>query len=260
MKPNLNQITPLASFTCLAMASLSSVAPVIAQEQLEPWQQAQKTEVWEPVPEVVAAPKDAPPSDAIVLIGNNTEAQWQGVKQAGFPWTVDQGVLTVKPGSGDIKTKQDFCDIQLHLEWKTPVDVEGMEGQERNNSGLFFQQRYEIQILDSYENATYPNGQAASVYKQTIPLVNAMRPAGEWQSYDIIYTAPKFNADELVSPGFVTVIHNGVVVQNHTEIQGSTEWIGPPSYKAHGCAPLQLQDHGNLVSFRNMWVRPLDGQ
>jgi hypothetical protein len=122
---------------------------------------------------------------------------------------------------------------------------------------VFLQQRYEIQILDSYNNRTYANGQAGSVYKQTIPLANAMRAPGEWQVYDIIFQAPRFEGESLKKPGYVTVIHNGVLLQNHTEIQGSTEWIGPPSYKAHGCAPLQLQDHGNFVSFRNMWVREL---
>ena len=132
-----------------------------------------------------------------------------------------------------------------------------MQGQQRNNSGVFLQQRYEVQILDSYANQTYPNGQAASIYKQAIPLVNAMRPAGEWQYYDIIYKAPRFANERLISPAFITVIHNGVLVQNHVEIEGKTEWIGPPSYEAHGCEPLQLQDHGNLVSFRNIWVREL---
>ncbi len=165
--------------------------------------------------------------------------------------------MTVKPGTGDIKTKQSFCDIQLHFEWKTPTEVDGLEGQQRNNSGVFLQQRYEVQILDSYDNKTYPNGQAGSVYKQTIPLVNAMREPGEWQEYDIIFNAPEFDGDELVKPGFVTVLHNGVLVQNHTEILGKTEWIGPASYEAHGCAPLQLQDHSNPVNFRNIWVREI---
>ena len=199
-----------------------------SESRLTREQQAAKTEVWEPVPEVVSFDK------------------------AGVP-----GVLTVKPGTGDIKTKAEFCDVQLHVEWKAPQPEAGMEGQQRNNSGIFLQQRYEIQVLDSYQNKTYPNGQAASVYKQTIPLVNAMKAPGEWQTYDIIYKAPTFNGEELATKGYVTVIHNGVVVQNHTEIQGTTEWIGAPKYKAHGCAPLQLQDHGNLVSFKNMWVRPL---
>ncbi|WP_353506909.1 DUF1080 domain-containing protein [Aliiglaciecola sp. LCG003] len=231
---------------------------VSAQETLEPWQQAEKTEVWEPVPVAVSTTEGQAPSDAIVLIGSNGLNAWQGLEGGEAPWSLQNNVVTVKPGTGDIKTKQKFCDIQLHLEWQTPTDVTDMEGQQRNNSGVFLQQRYEVQILDSYNNKTYPNGQAASIYKQTIPLVNAMRPAGEWQYYDIIFTAPRFSGSELSQPGYVTVLHNGVLVQNHVKIQGKTEWIGAPSYQAHGCEPLQLQDHGNLVSFRNMWVRELN--
>lgn len=219
--------------------------------------QAAKTEVWEPVPEVVTARPGQPPSDAIVLFDGNDLSAWESVEQGGARWQVEGGSMTVRPGTGDIKTKQAFCDVQLHLEWRTPTDVDGLQGQERNNSGIFLQQRYEIQILDSYDNKTYPNGQAGAVYKQHIPLVNAMRPPGEWQSYDILFTAPQFDKEQLVSPGYVTVLHNGVVIQHHAEIQGKTEWIGAPSYKAHGCAPLQLQDHSNPVSFRNIWVREL---
>ena len=132
-----------------------------------------------------------------------------------------------------------------------------MEGQQRNNSGVFLQQRYEVQVLDSYESKTYANGQAASIYKQTIPLVNATRPPEQWQEYDIIFTAPRFDDETLKTPGYITVLHNGVVVQNHVEIQGKTEWIGEPSYEAHGCAPIQLQDHSNEVSFRNIWIRKI---
>ncbi len=226
------------------------------QSRLTREQQAAKTEVWEPVPEVVSFDKAGVPSDAISLIGDDL-SNWSSVKEGNAKWTLENGVLTVKPGTGDIKTKMSFCDIQLHVEWKAPLPEADMEGQQRNNSGIFLQQRYEIQVLDSFNNKTYPNGQAASVYKQTIPLVNAMKAPEQWQSYDIIYKAPSFDGEKLASPGYVTVLHNGVVVQNHTEIQGTTEWIGAPKYKAHGCAPLQLQDHGNLVSFRNIWVREL---
>lgn len=245
--------------TLLIMTVLSALsAQVIAQTEQERRLQAEKTEVWEPVPEIVNTPANMAPSDAMVLIGNNdTRSLWEGVKEPDMQWHYQNAELTVKAGTGDIKTKQSFCDVQLHIEWKTPVDVSGMQGQQRNNSGLFFQQRYEVQILDSFNNKTYPNGQAASIYKQTIPLVNAMRAPGQWQVYDIIYRAPRFNEQTLEQPGYITVMHNGVVVQNHVEIQGTTEWIGAPSYKAHGCAPLQLQDHGNKVSFRNMWVREL---
>ena len=226
------------------------------QSRLTREQQAAKTEVWEPVPEVVSFDKAGVPSDAISLIGDDL-SNWSSVKEGNAKWTLENGVLTVKPGTGDIKTKMSFCDIQLHVEWKAPLPEADMEGQQRNNSGIFLQQRYEIQVLDSFNNKTYPNGQAASVYKQTIPLVNAMKAPEQWQSYDIIYKAPSFDGEKLASPGYVTVLHNGVVVQNHTEIQVTTEWIGAPKYKAHGCAPLQLQDHGNLVSYRNIWVREL---
>lgn len=238
------------------LCTLTATAFAHEHEQLTREQQAAKTEVWEPVPEVVTANPGQAPSDAIVLLGDNASA-WESVNGGDVQWTMMDGVLTVKPGTGDIKTKQGFCDVQLHMEWKVPEPQSDMEGQQRNNSGIFFQQRYEVQVLDSYQNPTYPNGQAGSVYKQTIPLVNAMRPPEQWQTYDIIYKAPRFEGEALTSKGTITVIHNGVVVQNHTEIQGTTEWIGPPKYKAHGCEPFQLQDHGNLVSFRNIWVREL---
>jgi hypothetical protein len=234
-----------------------SVSIAAEEEKLTPSQQAEKTEVWQPVPEIITALPGQPPSDAVILIDGKALSQWQTLKGGEPQWTVSEGKVTVKPGSGDIKTKQSFCDVQLHVEWQAPMPEADMEGQKRNNSGIFLQQRYEIQVLDSFNNRTYSNGQAGSVYKQTIPLVNASRAPGQWQSYDIIYQAPQFKNDQLETPAYVTVLHNGVLVQNHTEIQGTTEWIGPPSYKAHGCAPLQLQDHGNLVSFRNMWVREL---
>lgn len=244
------------AFAALLATSMAPLAFADDAERAEREKQAAKTEVWEPVPAVVTAKKNAVPSDAITLLDNDLSA-WESVKGGDANWQFANGELTVKPGTGDIKTKQGFCDVQLHVEWKVPQPEPDMEGQQRNNSGIFFQQRYEIQVLDSYNNTTYPNGQAGSVYKQTIPLVNAMRAPGEWQEYDIIFKAPVFNGDALESPGYITVIHNGVVVQNHVEIQGTTEWIGAPKYKAHGCEPLQLQDHGNLVSFRNMWVREL---
>jgi hypothetical protein len=176
---------------------------------------------------------------------------------AAAQWSMVEGVLTVKPGAGDIRSKESFCDIQLHLEWRVANDRMDKEGQLRNNSGIFLQEMYEIQILDSYQNKTYPNGQAGAVYKQTIPLANATRPTGEWQEYDIIYKAPRFDGEKRLSAGYVTVLHNGVLLQNHTEIAGTTEWIGAPQVKAHGCLPLKLQDHGDSVSFRNMWVRKL---
>lgn len=223
----------------------------------EPWELAMETEVWEPVPPVVAAPPNVPPTDAIILFDGKNLNQWLSLDGTPAKWKVAKKELTVVPKTGDIKTKESFCDVQLHLEWRSPRVVVG-EGQGRGNSGVFLQERYEVQILDSYKNETYPNGQAASVYKQSIPLVNVTRAPGEWQTYDIIFIAPRFDDNnELLSPATVTVLHNGVLVQNHFELQGPTEWIGKPPYSAHGCAPLRLQDHGDQVSFRNIWIRNL---
>jgi len=216
------------------------------------------TEIWEPVPRKVD-PGDGvlPPSDAIVLFNGKSADEWTDLKGNATAWTIADGVLTVKPGSGDIKTRRLFGDCQLHIEWRSPIVVKG-EGQGRGNSGVYLQERYELQVLDSYESRTYSNGQAASIYKQSIPLVNATKKPGEWQAYDILFTAPRFNADGvLVAPAHITVLHNGIVVQHHTEIKGNTEYIGLPAYRSHGDASLKLQDHGDLVSYRNIWIRAL---
>ncbi|MBD3586384.1 DUF1080 domain-containing protein [Salinimonas sp. HHU 13199] len=252
-----NALKTLTTLTVAAASVLIAGELMASDEVLEDWQKAEKTEVWEPVPPKVTAQPGQPPSDAIVLFDGKDLSAWESVKGGAAQWTVKDGAMTVKPGTGDIKTKESFCDVQLHVEWKAPEPEADMEGQQRNNSGVFLQQRYEIQVLDSYESKTYANGQAASIYKQTIPLVNATRPPEQWQEYDIIFTAPRFDDETLKSPGYITVLHNGVVVQNHVEIQGKTEWIGAPSYEAHGCAPIQLQDHSNEVSFRNIWIRKL---
>lgn len=260
---NLSLTRVIAPALCAFAACSLSTLTVAAETKKEPWQLAQETEVWEPVPPVVSAPVDAAPSDAVVLFDGQSLAQWESVNGGPAAWTLDKGAMTVAAGKGDIRTKESFCDVQLHIEWKTPTTITGddgklLEGQGRSNSGVFFQERYEIQVLDSYNNKTYPNGQAASIYKQTIPLVNATRAPGEWQTYDIIFNAPRFDEkNALTTPGYVTVLHNGVLVQNHTEIQGATAWIGKPVYEAHGCAPIRLQDHGNPVSFRNIWLRKL---
>jgi len=216
------------------------------------------TEVWEPTAKVITPGKaQAPPSDAIVLFDGSNLDQWQATDSTAAKWALADNAMTVVPKSGGISTKQSFGDCQLHIEWRSPVVVKG-EGQLRGNSGVFLQSRYEVQILDNYQNKTYSNGQAGSVYKQYIPLVNACRPPGEWQTYDIIFKAPRFNADGIkVASGSLTVLHNGVLVQNHIEIMGTTEYIGLPKNKAHGKAPLFLQDHGDLVSYRNIWIREL---
>jgi|SRR5690554_2177286 len=245
----------------LLLAGSASIAPVLATEaDLEPWQQAEKTEVWEPVPPKVTFNAAGIPADAVVLFGGKDLSKWESANDGGgaAQWKVADGVLTVKPGAGDIRTKADFCDVQLHIEWQSPADMTGEEGQGRGNSGVFFQERYEVQILDSHGGETYPNGQAAAIYKQHIPLANATKSNVEWNSYDIIYKAPRFDSQgELETPAYMTVLHNGVLVQNHAELAGPTSWIGYPSYEAHGCDSLRLQDHGNEVKFRNIWVRSL---
>lgn len=224
------------------------------------------TEFWEPEVSVVRPGKATAnafitaPSDAIVLFDGTDLSQW--VHNDGSPakWEVRNGVMTVKKGTGDIQTKETFNDFQLHIEWLIPAGISG-ENQARGNSGIFLQGRYELQVLDNYNNRTYANGQAGSIYKQTPPLKNVMRPPGEWNEYDILYTAPRFRDDSTVfSPGRVTVIHNGVVIQNNTTITGHTPYIGLPRYSFHGKGPIKLQDHGDPsppISFRNIWIRPM---
>jgi Domain of Unknown Function (DUF1080) len=230
------------------------------------------TEVWEPVPKVVTPPPAAAtptpaPSDAVVLFDGKNLDEWVNVKGGGpATWLVQDGVFTVHKPSGNIETKRTFTNYQLHIEWKVPADITGTN-QARGNSGLFLASTgtgdsgYELQILDSFENKTYVNGQAASIYKQSAPLVNATRKPGEWNVYDVVWTAPLFNADGTVkSPARVTVLHNGVLVQNDFALKGGTAYIGQPSYKAHGASPIKLQSHGDPsapISFRNIWIREL---
>lgn len=217
------------------------------------------TEVWEPEPRIVTPGNvpSAPPSDAIVLFDGTDLSNWLDKDGATPKWKVADGAMTVVKGTGDIKTKQTFGDIQLHIEWRTPDKIES-EGQGRGNSGIFFCEKYELQVLDSYGNRTYSNGQAGSIYKQTMPLVNASNPPGVWQTYDVVFLAPRFNNDgTLKTPGRITVFHNGVLIQHNTEIKGTTEYIGKPKIIAHGKGSLRLQDHGNPTSFRNIWVREL---
>ena len=199
----------------------------------------------------------APPSDAIVLFDGKDLAQWRD-KRTGGPvaWTVADGVAT--SAKGDIVTTNQFGDLQLHLEFREPTPPKG-DGQGRGNSGVFLMGQYEIQVLDCYHNKTYADGATAGIYGQHPALVNAFRPPGEWQTYDIIFNVPHFDADgKLVSPGYVTVFHNGVVAQNHQAIRGATNWKSPGKYTPHGpTGPLALQYHNNSVSFRNIWVRPV---
>ena len=197
------------------------------------------------------------PSDAIVLFDGSGLDEWTGPNGTAPGWKVEGGAVTIVPGAGEIITKRVFHDFQLHIEWREPLGLEG-ESQDRGNSGVYLQGRYEIQVLDSYDNPTYVSGGAGSIYKQHAPLVNAMRPQGEWNVYDIIYEAPTFKKDGTFRTyPHVTVLHNGIVVQNHTEILGTTEYVGFPKQKEHGDGPIMLQDHGNPVSFRNIWIREL---
>lgn len=217
------------------------------------------TELWTPEPPVVNSGKSSTdaPSDAIVLF-NGSVAGWHHKNGEAVKWTTADNNLTVKPGTGDIQTKQSFGDCQLHIEWRSPAEVKG-EGQGRGNSGIFLMRHYEVQILDSYNNKTYSNGQAGSIYKQHIPLVNACKGPGEWQSYDIIFTAPRMGANgRVIEPARITVLQNGILVQNNVTIWGTTKYIGSPEYEKHGTRePIILQDHGDLVSFRNIWIREL---
>jgi hypothetical protein len=222
-------------------------------------QNPEETEDWSRKPEKITPGEGTkPPSDAMVLYGGREDiAKWENLQGEPAKWDAGE-VLTIVPGTGDIRTKQSFGDVQLHVEWRVPADVVGT-GQDRGNSGIYLMGLYEVQVLDSYENETYYNGQAGSIYKQYIPLVNASRPPGKWQTYDIIFKAPRFKADgSLESPAYITVIHNGVLVQNHVELWGPTLYIGKPSYEAHPSElPLLLQDHDHRDSFRNIWIRNL---
>ncbi len=252
----------LVAFSVLSantFAQYSSTPPAVSPMPMKP----EMTEIWEPeVPVVTPGAKlgDAP-SDAIILFNGSNLDQWESAKNPGqkAPWKiVNNDHMECVPGSGDIKTKMKFGDCQLHIEFSAPDKVESVS-QGRGNSGVFFQDRYELQVLDSYQNRTYRNGQAGSIYKDHAPLVNAMRGPLEWNTYDVVYTAPRFKPNgTLDSPARITVLHNGVLVQNNVTINGLTEYIGLHMYKeAHGDDVIHLQDHGNTTQFRNIWIRPL---
>jgi hypothetical protein len=231
---------------------------------------AHETEYYSPVPPVITPGNNfsTPPSDAIILFDGRNEDEWVQSKDttSADKWTVADGILTVNKASGDIQTKKRFTDYQLHIEYRIPENITG-SGQARGNSGIFLASipwgagGYELQVLDNYNNATYVNGQVGSIYKQAVPLANACRKPGEWQQYDVIWTAPRFNDHRiLTSPARVTVFHNGVLVQNNTTLVGDTPYIGQPSYHPHGAAPIRLQAHGDKsepISYRNIWLRNL---
>jgi Domain of Unknown Function (DUF1080) len=252
------------------LAALASIAAVLsAQQTAKP--KPEETEVWTPVPAIVTpgATDSAPPSDAIVLFDGKNQDEWVSSQDhTPAKWVVADGILTVSkaPGVGNIETKRKFKNYQLHLEFRIPANITG-SGQARGNSGVFLASTgpgddgYELQVLDSYNNTTYVNGQAASIYKQSPPLVNPNRKPGDWQTYDIVWTAPIFNADGTVkTPAYVTAFFNGVLVQNHFELKGQTLYIGQPFYKKYDSAPIKLQAHGDKsepLSFRNIWAREL---
>jgi hypothetical protein len=271
------------SSKCLWFAALIAVAASLFAPQssarlradgqgakASPAARPEYTEVWEPVPAVVTPGHTdaAPPSDAIVLFDGKNLDQWVSSQdKSPAKWIVADGVMTVNKAAGNIETRRTFKNYQLHLEWKVPEDITG-SGQGRGNSGVFLASTgpgdagYELQILDSYNNKTYVNGQAGSVYKQGIPLVNPSRRPGEWQSYDVVWTALTFGTDgSLKTPAYVTVFFNGVLVQNHFELKGETLYIGRPFYKKYETAPIKLQahdDHSQPISFRNIWVREIN--
>ena len=225
--------------------------------------EAAKLEIWTDVPEVRAGNfLNEAPSDAIILYNGKDFSAFHGRDGKKIGWKIDpDGALTDVKGAGDLITNESFGDCQLHVEFRTPAIVKG-SGQSRGNSGIYLMGLYEIQVLDSYKNPTYSNGQAAAVYKQHVPLVNASREPGQWQAYDIIFKSPVFKMDGTVEkPATVTVLHNGVLVQNNVTILGPTDWVTKPVYKKHAAKlPLFFQDHGddgNPISYRNIWIRPL---
>lgn len=255
--------------TCATLLVL--VVGTTAMAQQPATQNPKATEVWAPVPRVVTpgSTVGAPPSDAIVLFDGKSLDEWVSAQDhTRARWLVRDGVMVVNktPGVGNIETRRRFRDYQLHIEWRIPADITGSD-QARGNSGVFLASTgpgdagYELQVLDSYRNGTYVNGMAGSLYKQSIPLANAARPPGEWQSYDVVWTAPRFNSDgSLRSPAYATVFWNGVLVDDHFALKGQTLYRGKPFYKAYDEAPIKLQAHGDPsqpISFRNIWVREL---
>ncbi len=246
----------------LLLLGLSLSTPASAQSRNPVhWEVHDTTRTPSPVVDPGPAPAtlQPAPSDAVVLFDGESLSAWEHPDGSAPSWVVRDGSFAVEPGSGSLQTKRGFGDVQLHLEWMVPISVEG-EGQSRGNSGVYLMGTYEVQVLDSHNNSTYPDGQAAAVYGQYPPLVNATRPRGEWQTYDIIFRRPHFDENgEVVSPAHVIVYHNGVLVQDHVELTGPTGYKERPPYEAHESRlPLRLQDHGNPVRFRNVWLRNLE--
>ncbi|HLA84603.1 MAG TPA: DUF1080 domain-containing protein [Thermoguttaceae bacterium] len=237
------------SMPLVSLLLFLAVAAAMAAAQVTEWTSGI---LWPKPPVVDPGPADGPPSDAVVLFDGKDLSQWDG----GERWLVQDGVATAR--GGDMATKKSFGDCQLHVEWAAPEKIAGTD-QARGNSGVYLMGRYEVQILDSYQNDTYHDGQAGAIYKQSPPMVNACRPPGRWQTFNIIFHAPRFADDGRVErPAAMTVLHNGVVVQDHFELAGETSWNQPPAYKPHADRlPIKIQYHGDPVRFRNIWVREL---
>jgi hypothetical protein len=250
------KIMTLAPLAC--SLALTATASVVAQEALR-WK---AHDLHRPRPAVVQPPPQAlpvkAPPDAVVLFDGKSLADWRSSEGGPAKWVVKEGAIESVPGSGYLYSARGFGDVQLHVEWAAPVPARGAS-QGRGNSGVFLMGLYEVQVLDSYQNDTYPDGQAASIYGQYPPLVNACRPPGEWQTYDIVFRRPRFRPDGgLVSPARITVIHNGILVQDGVEPWGPTAWLQHIPYSAHpDKLPLGFQDHGNPVRYRNIWLREL---
>ena len=249
---------PIHHYCCVLLLLAGWSERALAQDEWRESLDPKSTELWKPL--AVVTPGQAPgqaPSDAIVLFDGKNLSQWVSTRGGEPQWTVVDGAMTVKANAGSLKTRQVFGDVQLHVEWRSPAEGKG-EGQNRGNSGVYLQERYEVQVLDSYGNQTYANGQAGAVYKDHMPQVNASRKPGEWQTYDIVFTAPRFSEKgTLVVPAYLTVFHNGVLIHDHVTLKGPTQFKGLPLYEVHGKASIQLQDHGDPVSYRNIWVREL---
>ena len=263
------RISPTMKTLAGAAVVAAMAVPLVGQTTRRGRAKPQDTEVWSPVPAVVtpaAAVTVPPPSDAVVLFDGHSVDGWvKAGTDEPATWTVDAGTMLVNKHGGNIETRRRFTDYQLHLEYQIPADIAGT-GQARGNSGCFLASTgggdagYELQILDNFQNPTYVNGMAGSLYKQSIPLANACRKPGEWQSYDVVWTAPRFAADGTVqSPAYATVIFNGVLVEDHFQLKGETLYVGKPSYrKPFASAPIKLQAHGDgsaPIRFRNIWVR-----
>jgi hypothetical protein len=242
-----------------AAFAAAMIATLIAAVTLPniPWRPGDRDR---PLPPKITADPGAPPSDAVVLFNGTSLDAWQQGDGKPPAWKVKDGYFEVAPGTGDLVTVRPFGDCQLHLEWTTPSPTQGTD-QEPGNSGVYMMSLYEIQVLDSYRNKTYADGQAAAVYGQYPPLVNASRAPGKWQSYDIVFHGPRFSdSGELLRLARVTLLHNGVLVQDNVPLTGPTDYMNRPPYKPHAARlPLRLQDHGQPVRFRNIWIRELIG-